>query len=120
MLWIVHLFSRSGCELANWASLSVLLHLGEGESRVESRETEHSNCDHDAVQPDEIRLRLHNGIPPSFCHLGDTEDATCEDSGKGEGETKDEELEAEGLYEFDGGCGELVAALVSTKVVVGD
>lgn len=69
------------------------LHLREGPARVEHRQTYGCDKDHDAVEDDEIRLVLHNGIAPTVGHLGDTVDTADEDGQEGNEDGGHEEFE---------------------------
>ncbi len=78
------------------------LHLLEHPSRVKGSQTDRCNHDHNAIQPDEVWLGLHDRIAPPFGHLADTEDATGEDGDVGQGQTGDEEPKALAVEELDG------------------
>lgn len=61
---------------------------------MESDEEESSNGNHAAVENKELRLILHDRVPPSGTKLSDTEDATSEDGDESDEETPSEELKA--------------------------
>lgn len=61
---------------------------------MEGDEEESSNGNHAAVEDEELRLVLHDFVPPSGSKLSDTEDATGEDGDESDEETGNEKLEA--------------------------
>ncbi len=69
---------------------------------MKGSQTDRCNHDHNAIQPDEVWLGLHDRIAPPFGHLADTEDATGEDGDVGQGQTGDEEPKALAVEELDG------------------